>query len=217
MCGRYSVMTEEDILEMREILEEINRRYAGDSRLEAFHGGEIFPTNTVPVLAPSRESASGGTAPHAALMRWGFPRYQGSGVVINARSETVTEKPMFRSAFAVRRCVVPSTGFYEWRHEAGRATGERLLFRLPDTPMLYMAGLFGLFPDVSGSGPDRQASVFPGFVILTTQANASVSPVHDRMPLVLAGDELESWVGDPAAARALVSAPCRHLLAGVPA
>ena len=208
MCGRYSVMTEEDILEMREILEEINRRYAGDPQLGSFRGGEIFPTNTVPVLA-----ADGKTDSHRAeLMRWGFPRFQGSGVVINARSETVAEKPMFRSAFTARRCVVPSTGFYEWRHEEGRKTGERLLFRLPERPLLYMAGLYGVFP-----APDTQGPAWTGFVILTTAANPSVSTVHDRMPLVLEEEELDLWIHDRPAALRLISAPCRHLLAAVPA
>ena len=207
MCGRYSVMTEEDILEMREIMEEINRRYAGDPKLALAKSGEIFPTNTVPVLEPDK-----GAAGKAALMRWGFPRYQGSGVIINARSETAQEKPMFRSAFAARRCVVPSTGFYEWRHEAGRTTGEKLLFRLPDRPMLYMAGLFGIFP-----GPEGPWSDYTGFVILTTAANPSVAPIHDRMPLVLTQEELEPWLGDLEMARSLMAEPCRHWLDSVPA
>ncbi|NLN45441.1 MAG: SOS response-associated peptidase [Clostridiaceae bacterium] len=208
MCGRYSVMTEEDILEMREILEEINRRYAGDPRLAELRTGEIFPTHTVPVLATARD---GGTQP--GIMRWGFPRPQGSGVVINARSETVMEKRMFRSAFFTRRCVIPSTGFYEWKHEPGRKQKDKMLLRLPEQPMLYMAGLYGFFPDAR----DPDGGGHTGFVILTTQANESVAPIHDRMPLVLSADELEPWLYTRSAAEALVSSPCGHLLSAVPA
>lgn len=212
MCGRYSVMTEEDILEMREILEEINRRFMGDPLLGSLRTGEIFPTHTVPVLEAGRDAPS-----RATLMRWGFPRYQSPGVVINARSETAAEKPMFRNAFAARRCVIPSTGFFEWRHEAGRKTGEKLLFRMPGKSMLYMAGLYGSFPAPAGTPAGTAGDGFTGFVILTTPANASVAPIHDRMPLVLAEEELEAWMRERPAALSLISEPCRHLLTAVPA
>ncbi len=208
MCGRYSVITEEEAIEMQAILAEINRRYTGDPRLAALRTGEIFPTQTVPILAPARD---GHTRP--ALMRWGFPRPRGTGVVINARSESVLERPMFRSAFFTRRCVVPSTGFYEWRYEAGHKRGQKMWLRLPDQPMLYMAGLYGFFPDAR----DPDAGGYTGFVILTTAANASVAPLHDRMPLILLHDQIDPWLRERSAAQALVAAPCAHPLTVVPA
>ena len=111
MCGRYTVFTEEEVIEMREIINEVNQRYINTPEHAAMKTGEIFPTNIAPVLALEKNALE------AMLMNWGFPKWQGEGVIINARSETAMEKPMFRNSLGTRRCVIPSTGFYEWKHE----------------------------------------------------------------------------------------------------
>ena len=90
---------------------------------------------------------------------------------------------MFRDGVAARRCVVPATGFYEWD-----ADKRRYLFRMPARTELYMAALYGVF-----GGEAR-------YCILTTQANASVAPVHHRMPLVLRKDQIAPWLEQPKAA-----------------
>lgn len=128
---------------------------------------EVFPSDGAPVLV-LRE---GKVVP--AVMGWGFPGMQGGRNVINARAETAEERPMFRDGVAARRCVVPATGFYEWD-----ADKRRYLFRMPARTELYMAALYGVF-----GGEAR-------YCILTTQANASVAPVHHRMPLVLRAQEV---------------------------
>ena len=131
---------------------------------------EVFPSDGAPVLV-LRE---GKVVP--AVMGWGFPGMQGGRNVINARAETAEERPMFRDGVAARRCVVPATGFYEWD-----ADKRRYLFRMPARTELYMAALYGVF-----GGEAR-------YCILTTQANASVAPVHHRMPLVLRAQEVRPW------------------------
>src|SRR5450756_1895017 len=98
MCGRYYIADEEEIIEMREILEKINKRYADSSERASMKTGEIFPTNVAPILVADQQIT------RANLMTWGFPRWQGSGVVINARAETIAEKQMFRTSIANRRC-----------------------------------------------------------------------------------------------------------------
>jgi putative SOS response-associated peptidase YedK len=123
---------------------------------------------------------------------WGFPHFRGSGVIINARAETAHEKPMFRKNLALRRCLIPSTGFYEWAGE-NKKSKQKYLFKLPDDPVLYMAGLFNDFDGVRR------------FVILTTQANQSVVDIHDRMPLVLLRAELNGWLRDPHLARDILN------------
>ncbi len=128
---------------------------------------EVFPSDGAPVLV-LRE---GKVVP--AVMGWGFPGMQAGQNVINARAETAEERPMFRDGVAARRCVVPATGFYEWD-----ADKRRYLFRMPARTELYMAALYGVF-----GGEAR-------YCILTTQANASVAPVHHRMPLVLRAQEV---------------------------
>ena len=176
MCGRYTFYTDQELREVDEIIQKIS----DDINREKMKTGEIFPTNLAPILLPSEQEPSRDN--QVRLLTWGFPNFAGKGVVINARSETAREKPMFRSSLAKRRCVIPSTGFFEWNREK-----RKFLFRLPEDGMLYMAGLYNSF-----EGEDR-------FVILTTEANDSISDVHDRMPVVLSRQEIRPWLSDPQA------------------
>lgn len=169
MCGRYVLFSDPDLKEIRDILEEMQRKD------ETFRTGEIFPTDRAPILIQK------GTAATPEAASWGFPRFRGKGVIINARAETVPEKPMFRDCLPARRCVIPSTGFFEWSHD-GKKTKYR--FNLPGAGVLDMAGLYGVF-----QGEKR-------FVILTTAANRSMAEVHGRMPVVLDGSGRKRWLGD---------------------
>lgn len=173
MCGRYIVMSDKEIEEIQNIAREIDRKYGEGS----MPSGEIFPTNTAPVFVKS-ESGYG-----AELMTWGFPKYKGSGVIINARAETAREKRTFSDALAARRCVIVSTGFFEWTHTP-RQKKEKYLFNDPHSPVLYMAGLYT--PPAAGG--------LPRYVILTTAANESMREIHDRMPVILRKEEITDWV-----------------------
>ena len=172
MCGRYSLAPEESG-EIMEIIRQVQDRVKT---------GEIFPTNPVPVLM----EAGAELAPE--VMTWGYPRFQGkSGAIINARSETALERPMFRKSVMERRCVFPTTGFYEWGAGVG-GKKQKYRFNLPGGRALYLAGLWN---DYAG---DRRC------VILTTAANASMDGIHDRMPVVLQREEVEPWVRDTVSA-----------------
>ena len=175
MCGRYVLNEDAQEREIREIIEEVQRKN------ETFKTGEIFPTDKVPILI-------GEYAPRA--VAWGFPGFQGKGVIINARAETVPEKPMFRNCLRGGRCLIPSTGFFEWSHD-GKKTKYR--FNLPGTRLLYMAGLYR-----NCGGENR-------FVILTTAANRSMEEVHSRMPVVLDADGMKRWMTDGRAALDLLT------------
>lgn len=131
-------------------------------------------------------------APFAAtLMRWGLPGFKSGRSIVNARSESAAEKPLFADALASRRCLVPATGFYEWD-----AAKRRYRFSLPDADELYMAAFFSPYRDG------------PRCCILTTSPNASVVPIHDRMPVVLGREQLEPWLyDDDAVAGILASRP----------
>ena len=188
MCGRYHIETEEEIAEMREILEEINRKYADSQQHAQMKTGEIYPTNLAPVV--------GLDGPE--IMRWGFPMQGKSQAIINARSETAYERPMFRYALLSRRVVIPTTGFYEWTHEAGKSK-DKFLFRLPDEKMLYLAGMFTEFN--LPTGRERR------YTILTTAANDSMRPFHDRMPVYVAAGERSAWLSDPASVEDLLNRP----------
>ena len=101
----------------------------------------------------------------------------------------MTEKPMFRDCMVSRRCIVPSTGFYEWDEKK-----RKYFIRRPGTKALYMAGVYSFFQDKLSN-----------FVILTTNANESMQVIHDRMPILLPKEELEDWLFDDAYAKKLLT------------
>lgn len=169
MCGRYTFFTDKELQEVDEIIDQISN----DIRIEQMKTGEIFPTETAPILIPERDLVI------PRLMVWGFPNFRNKGVIINARSETAREKKLFGASLERRRCVIPSTGFYEWD-----ASKRKFLFNMPDSRMLYMAGIYSQF-----DGENR-------FVILTTEANDSMKGVHSRMPVILSKDRVRDWIFD---------------------
>ena len=163
MCGRYCLYDDGNE-ELRAIL---------DKTEGEFKTGEIFPTDKAPILIRQNE----GIKPQA--VAWGFPGFRGKGIIINARAETVSEKPMFGRSLTAMRCLIPSSGFFEWSHSGSRI---KYQFNLPNSPTLFMAGLYQNF------GGERR------FVIITTSANDSMIEVHNRMPVVLQGAELDVWL-----------------------
>ncbi len=178
MCGRYTFFTDKELQEVDEIIEQISN----EIQLENMKAGEIFPTDLAPVLLPQEDII----VPR--LMVWGFPNFRNKGVIINARSETAREKKLFGASLERRRCIIPSTGFYEWNAEK-----KKFLFNMPDSGMLYMAGIYDRF-----DGEDR-------FVILTTEANKSMAEIHDRMPVVVPKDRIRDWICDPGRVEELLS------------
>jgi putative SOS response-associated peptidase YedK len=106
------------------------------------------------------------------------------GRLINARSETVEEKPSFRQAFKQRRCLIPADGFYEWQRTGGKK--QPFFFRMRDESPFGFAGIWERW-----KGKDGEA--INSCTILTTQANEVLLPVHDRMPVILHGDDYELW------------------------
>jgi len=169
MCGRYQLADDQDIEEVERIIEQVEKDIAYSEPAEkSFKTGEIYPSNKVPVYEKNNLS----------LMTWGFPKWTGKGLIINARSETAAQKNMFSKALRERRCVIPSTGFFEWTRVSGKAK-DKFLFNHPGSRMLYMAG-------VSSNN---------NFVILTRAANEYM-PIHDRMPVILHIDEIETWLND---------------------
>ena len=199
MCGRYYIDDEEDIIEMREIIQEVNERFKDTPELAAMKTGEIFPTNIVPILTAE------GSSKRAELMRWGYPRWDGSGIIINARAETAIDKPMFKKGIESKRCLIPTTGFFEWKHENGKAKKDKYLLRFKDDPMLSLAGIYNTYKDKDGNP-------YNSFVILTTNANDSVKPIHNRMPVILTGDKKDIWLYEEQLSRMLLNVECDELL-----
>lgn len=168
MCGRY-YMDDETRREIRRLVLKLDPKICSESDQTA----AIFPSQKATVIT--------GRGRHlvAEQMLWGFPRFDGRGILINARVETAMERHTFRESVLHRRCVIPAKGFWEWNRSK-----EKFSFERTDSQVLFMAGCYD-----SIAGQNR-------FVILTTEANSSVKPVHDRMPIILERNELESWVTD---------------------
>ena len=155
---------EDTAKEIQKVIRDLDRKLA----LEA---GDVHPSEQAVVLT--------GKCPRltADRMKWGFPQHDRKGLLINARAESALERITFRDSVRHRRCIIPAAHFYEWNKAK-----EKAIFCREDSPVLYMAGIWNHFEN-----GDR-------FVILTTQANASVAPIHERMPLILEKSELENWV-----------------------
>lgn len=171
MCGRYYV--DDGVLgDIKELVED--RQHSADTPAAR----DIHPGELAPVL---REGDAGLLLEN---MRWGFPQYREKGLLINARSETVLNKKTFRESVLYRRCVIPARHFYEWDAEKNKAS-----FQRGNGGLLYMAGFYHMVQNEAR------------FVILTTQANSSVSPVHERMPLILEKEEVKNWICDAAMVR----------------
>ncbi|MDW7657833.1 MAG: SOS response-associated peptidase [Bacillota bacterium] len=205
MCGRYYIEQEEDLAEMRQILEEVNRRFQETEVIKAMRTGEIAPSHVVPALRLQQKD--GARQVIADLFQWGYPRYQGSGLVINARSETAVEKPMFRQAVQNGRILLPANAFFEWQHNDASKKGVKMKLSLADEPTFYMAGLARFFKE-----PGPFGLRLLRFVILTTAANQSVLPIHDRMPLIVPRQSLRSWLEDDGVAARLLDEPVQQQL-----
>ena len=184
MCGRYSMTTPVDALR---ILFDV------ESALNLQPRWNVAPTQPAPVVTLG---ADGGR--HLAMMRWGLvPPWAADPSVgarmINARAETVAEKPAFRSAYRARRCLVPADGFYEWRTEADGKQPYRVVRR--DRAPFAFAGLWEIW---TGHG---EGSALETFTIVTTEANDTIAHIHHRMPVMLFDrSAFATWLqGDPAA------------------
>lgn len=175
MCGRYYIEPGDG--QLQQIIAEAEREMSGDRSDAVMKLGEVFPTNIVPVVA-----ARGPTP-----MKWGYAGYKNR--VINARSETAFEKPMFRRTLMERRCLIPASGYYEWRRtESGAKSKQKYALFRPDRP-LYMAGLWR----------EEQGEALPVFVILTREAAQGIRQIHHRMPVILPEEARLGWIfdGDP--------------------
>jgi putative SOS response-associated peptidase YedK len=176
MCSRYSLTSPPEAV----------RAYFGYGDAPNFPARyNIAPTQPSPVVCRDREGAR-----RFRLMRWGLlPSFvkdpKKFPTLINARSEEVLEKPSFRNAMRWRRCLIPADGFYEWTGPKGK---RRPFLLRPKTPKLIaFAGLYERWRDGQEGEIDTVA-------ILTCPSNASVSVLHDRMPVVLAPEDFASWL-----------------------
>lgn len=172
MCGRYCI-DKDAVREIEKLVWEIEEQLKQALAGIYTEAKDIHPADIAPVLT------SGSKGIGCKLLRWGFPGMEGKQLIFNARSESALSKRMFCESVERRRIVVPASRFYEWSRNKEKNT-----FYSKSQTVLYMAGFYDRYKD-----EDR-------FVILTTEANDSMRPVHDRMPLVLDKNEIRTWLSD---------------------
>ncbi|MFC1417350.1 SOS response-associated peptidase [Streptacidiphilus cavernicola] len=192
----------------------------------------VAPTKPVSAVL-ERPSPGGGPQPVRQLrtLRWGLvPSWskspEGAVKMINARAETVHQKPAYRQAFAARRCLLPADGYYEWAVAAAdpgapraKARKQPYLIAPADGSVLAMAGLYEFWRDRAVPAEDP-AAWWCTCTVVTTAAEPALAAIHDRMPLVLPPDRWDAWLdpalADPEQARLLLAPPPPGLLAARP-
>ena len=195
MCGRYAQRTEP---------KRLAREFKVAEAPEAQPRYNVAPTQEVLGV---RESPGGREMRY---FKWGlvpaWAKDTSMGArLINARSETVAEKPAFRQAFRQRRCIIPADGFYEWQRTGGRK--QPFFFRMRDERPFGFAGLWERWEGEGGE-------VLNSCTILTTEANEVLRPVHDRMPVILHPEDYELWLDADARKLELVREVLRPYPAG---
>ncbi|MEO9220787.1 MAG: SOS response-associated peptidase [Mycobacteriaceae bacterium] len=207
MCGRYaSTQTDDELLEVFSAYEAV-----GAPLPPSYNVAPTDPVRTVLERVP-REDPDGAPVRQVRTARWGLiPSWAKDTKIgsklINARMETITEKPSFKAAATRRRCLVPASGYYEWE----KRDGHKVPRFLHGDGALAMAGLYELWPDPGKEHDDPHRWVL-SVTVLTTTASDSLGHIHDRSPVVLPAGMLDDWLDPTLTDPNLV----RELLAAVP-
>ncbi len=175
MCGRYTFEAEG-----------FYDRFAITNRLDLKDSYNIAPGSMMPIITKNG-------VVKAELMRWGLIPFWAKDPkigykMINARAESVYEKPAYRRSFQQKRCLVPASGFYEWQQTAKGKTPYYI--HLKNNGLFSFAGLYDVWHDAEGKE-------LKTFTIITTTPNKLVEPIHDRMPVMLKERDEQTWI-DPA-------------------
>lgn len=189
MCGRYSLKPIDPA--------QLRARFPiGESLAAGPPYYNITPSSEVLAVTTDREGR-----PRGERLRWGlvpsWAKDTRTGMkMINARAETLAERPAYRTAFERFRCLIPADGFYEWQHVAGESRKQPFHITRADGALFAFAGLWSVW---RRGEPEELRSC----TILTTAANSAMAPIHDRMPVILPRDGEALWLANDAPRAAL--------------
>lgn len=179
MCGRYALEAPRS---------QLSRRFGLDECAEIEARYNIAPSTDIPVV---RQTPAGQRV--LQLLRWGLvPHWvkhpSNRAPLINARGESLGEKPSFRDAFQRRRCLIPASGFYEWQTSSGgKGSGQACYISLKSGETMAIGGLWESWTSPGGD-------IVRSCCIITTAANELIFPIHERMPLILAAAHWQAWL-----------------------
>ena len=181
MCGRFARYDDE-----KELVERFN--FTNPSGILFEKRFNIAPTQNVPVVVVEEDNRI------LKLMKWGLVPFWAKdpsigNKLINARAETITEKASFKNPLKKKRCLVPASGFYEWKKSEKIKTKIPIFFKLKNEEPLAFAGIWDDWKKPEG---DKLVT----FTIITTMANDLMKPIHDRMPVILQRKDESKWL-DP--------------------
>lgn len=187
MCTRYLI---ELSPELRPIIEEAKRSHLAKHMTDKLGQalvteGEVRPSNMVPVIAPDKKGYQ-----KVFPMVWGYHFPGIDRPVVNARVETAGQKPAFKDSWLRRRCIVPSSYYFEWAHvQKGKriVPGDKYAIQTPGRQVTWLAGLYRIEALDTGFR-------YPVFTILTRNPSPELRKIHDRMPVVLPDEEIASWI-----------------------
>jgi len=172
MCGRYLFSQDEDDEETVGWMEELRKEETSET-LSAVSLGEVRPSNLTPVLILKEDL-------HPKIMRWGLPKWDDKGILINTRSETALSSPLFKQHVQQRRCIIKAEGFYEWDIHKNK-----FLIKSKNDKKLYMAGIYDDEP-------------IPSFSILTRESEGEFAEIHNRIPLLIPEKYARKYLSDGA-------------------
>jgi putative SOS response-associated peptidase YedK len=174
MCGRYGLTKTQGL----------KNRYSLENEIDMDDNFNVAPSQIMPVIIDDNGKNK------VEEMRWGLvPFWSKTPTIkfstINARAETVTSSSVYRDPFKKHRCLIPATGFYEWK----KLTDSKIPYfiHVKSEEIFSLAGLFDIWKDVEGKE-------FPSYTIITTKPNKIMEDIHNRMPVILPKDEEQIWL-----------------------
>lgn len=203
MCGRFFIAEDGENELLEEIIQEAARRQQAVTGVQTVARGEICPGTTAAALAMGKNGRVG-----AFPMQWGFRRPGGKGLIVNVRSETALDKPLFRESMQCRRCLIPASWYFEWEKRNGQQTlpdavpsfqiqGDapiigrgkhpqkiKYAIRPRNSGLIYLAAIYRY----------EDAQRLPVFSILTRQPAPEIAFIHDRMPVIFSDAARGIWL-----------------------
>lgn len=176
MCGRYTLITTSSVFQRFDI-------DSADKGIDLKTSYNVSPGSYMPTV-------TGGAKNELNLMKWGLiPSWAKDPAIgykmINARADTVTVKPAYKKCFQKQRCLVPASGFFEWKKFG--ETKKPFYIKLKNEDLFSFAGLYDVWKDA-------EEKEIVSFTIITTEANSVVENIHDRMPVILTREEEGMWL-----------------------